>query len=59
MARRFGGRYAVPAIVSTARHKQPIRDRAKEMGIVLLDEVHRLTLAQFSDRLGQAFCPRR
>lgn len=56
MARHFGGRYAVPALVSTAENKPNIRARAAEMGVILIDGVGKLTAAEFEKRLRTALC---
>lgn len=51
MTRHFGGRYARPMLISSVRNRQSIRDRAKEMGIILLDDVASLSLSQLVGRL--------
>ena len=43
MARHFGGRYAVPMVFSSMRTGDAVRIRAEEMGVVLLDNLGRLS----------------
>jgi len=51
MTRHFGGRYARAAIVSNSGHNRAIRDRAREMGVILIDDVYKKTLKEFADLL--------
>ena len=57
VAQRFGGPYARKVLVCTTwgslnEHKQAtLRDRAREMGIYILEGVHNLTPAGFADEL--------
>ena len=39
MARHYGGIYAKPVLLSGAKNSQTIRNRAKEMGIIFLDDI--------------------
>jgi len=39
MAKHFGGRRARPVLISAVRNRRSIHNRAKEMGILLLDDV--------------------
>lgn len=54
MARHFGGTYAVPVMISTAKNSEAICARAREMGVVLIDRVRELTAEQFEQRLCAA-----
>jgi len=54
MTRHFGGAYAVPMLVSASRTNQSFRTRAKEMGIVLIDGVQKMTAEEFAGRMKQA-----
>lgn len=56
MTRHFGGKYALPVMVSTAENTPAIRERAAEMGVILLDEVGKLTAEQFERKLCDALC---
>ena len=47
MARHYGGRYARSVIVSNVENLPVIRNRAQEMGILLIDEVYKLPLEAF------------
>ena len=44
MARHYGGRYAKPVIVSNAENLPVVRKRAEEMGELLIDAIHKMTL---------------
>ena len=56
MTRHFGGKYAIPVMVSTAENTPAIRERAKEMGVILLDGVGKLTAEQFERKLHDTLC---
>ena len=56
MARHFGGKYAIPVMVSTVENKPAIRARAAEMGVVLIDDVGKMTAAEFEKRLCASLC---
>ena len=47
MARHYGGRYAKPVIVSNAENLPVVRKRAEEMGVLLIDAIHKMTLDEF------------
>lgn len=47
LAEHFGGRYALPMIVSTKSAFQPVRERAKEMHIMMIDDVQSLSLKEY------------
>lgn len=51
MARHFGGRYAVPMVFSSMRTGDAVRIRAEEMGVVLLDNLGRLSADGIVDAL--------
>jgi len=56
MTRHFGGRYAIPALVSTVENKPSVRARAAEMGVVLIDGVGEMTAEEFESQLRAALC---
>ena len=58
MARHYGGRYARAAIVSNADNLPAIRLRAKEMGILLVDELSRRSLDEVVRVFRTHFPPR-
>lgn len=51
MARHYGGKYAVPALICTTRCNEHLHARAKEMGIILIDDIARLSAAEFSRKM--------
>ncbi len=57
VAERFGGPYARKALICTTwgslnqRRQAALRDRAREMGIYILEGVHRMSTAEFRDEL--------
>lgn len=57
MTRHFGGRYAKAAIVSNARHNRALRERANEMGVVLIDALDELSPEAFSALLKRKLSP--
>lgn len=54
MTRHFGGAYAVPVLLSTMECGETVRVRAKEMGIILIDNICTMTVERFSERLCAA-----
>lgn len=59
MTRHYGGRYARPAIVSNVENLPVIRKRAQDMGILLIDEVYKLSLEEFTAIFRTQFPPHR
>ena len=55
MADHFGGRYAVAMMVSSRETPEPVRERAKEMGVELVDNVQDLTLSEFRAAIRGVF----
>ncbi len=51
MASHFGGKYAVPALVSSRPAMEPVRERAREMNLILIDDVQSLTLKEFRSEI--------
>jgi hypothetical protein len=47
MADHFGGKYGMPMLVSSKPAFQPVKERAKEMHIMLIDDVQSLSLKEF------------
>ena len=56
MTRHYGGRYARAAIVSNVENLPVIRKRAQEMGVLLIDEVYKLSLDEFTG-IFRTQCP--
>lgn len=56
MARHFGGAYAVPMLITTVRCSPSAALRAKEMGIVLVQDVQSMTTDELVDALRRAAC---
>ena len=54
MARHYGGRYAVPALVTATACNIHLHARAKEMGIVLIDRAGELNTRQFAQKIKDA-----
>ena len=54
MAKHFGGKYAVPALVCSAECDSYLHVRAKEMGVVLIDDVAKLSAQEFTEKLSCA-----
>ena len=51
MTRYYGGAYAVPVLVTSVPSRSPLRARAKEMGIRLIDDVHEMSAEVFAQTL--------
>jgi len=58
MAKHFGGRRAKPVLISAVRNRRSIHNRAKEMGILLLDDVCTTGAAGLTEKLKKYFPPR-
>ncbi len=55
MAEHFGGKYAIPAIVTSVSSNKSVQNRAKEMGIVLLYSVASVSRREFSELMSRKF----
>lgn len=55
MAAHYGGRHAKPVIISNASTNPAVRDRAKDMGVLVIDALHELTFEQFIALLRRRF----
>lgn len=55
MADHFGGKYAVAMMVSSKETPEPVRERAKEMHVALVDNVQDLTLTEFRAAIRKVF----
>ncbi len=55
MTHRFGGKYAKTMILSNHKNPHPIRERAKEMGIILIDNINNMSFEVFKERLIKYF----
>jgi len=58
MARHYGGRYAVPALVCTTTCNAHLHARAKEMGVILIDDAASLSAEAFAEKLVSMLCGR-
>lgn len=56
MARHYGGKYAIPGLICTTRCNEHLHARAKEMGIVLIDDIAKLSAEAFAKRMISALC---
>ena len=56
ITRHFGGRYGVPVLVTTAWCSPAIRTRAKEMGILLIEDLRRFSGAEICERIRKRLC---
>lgn len=56
MTRHFGGRYAVPVLVTTAWCTDAVRARAREMGVVLVDNLRNRSGEDFCRKLKRTLC---
>lgn len=57
MAKHFGGRRARPVLISAVRNRRSIHDRAREMGVLLLDDVCAIGPAGLTRKLKKHFPP--
>ncbi|MBO5077716.1 MAG: hypothetical protein J5584_09000 [Clostridia bacterium] len=55
MTDHFGGKYAVAMIVSSKETPEPVRERAREMHVALVDNVQDLTLTEFRAAIRKVF----
>jgi len=58
MARHYGGRYARAAIVSNVENLPAVRKRAEEMGILMIDALHKRPLDAIVKLFQRHFPPR-
>ena len=55
MARHYGGKYAIPGLVCTTKCTGADYLRAKEMGVVLIDDIASMSISEYSQKLISAF----
>lgn len=55
LARHYGGIYAKAAVFSTENNDRPIRQRAKEMGILVIDRISDIGIEGLTARLRRDF----
>ncbi len=55
MAKHYGGYYATPVLVSTRSATSAVRERAEEMGVLLIDNLRRLSFPQLVALLRRNF----
>ena len=51
MAQHYGGKYGIPMLVTSRPAPDTVRERAREMGILIADNVEALSLRQFREAL--------
>ena len=52
MAKHYGGKYAIPVLVSSLDSFPAVAERAEEMGVLLIDHVAEKTLKELKDSMG-------
>ena len=55
VSRHYGGFYSTPALFSSGIASPTVRERAKEMGIVLIDGIRKLSLTELTEKIKDAF----
>jgi len=55
MAKHFGGQYARAALISTVKNRRSIHNRAREMGILLIDDVSSIGIEGLAEKLRKYF----
>ncbi len=55
MTKHYGGHYATPMLLTSGRSSPTVRQRAKEMGVLLIDGIRYLTPKQFSEKFEKHF----
>ena len=53
LTRHFGGKYAVAMLLCTLPASSPVKERAMEMGVVLIDNIRSRTEKSIIHRLAQ------
>lgn len=56
MARHYGGKYAAAGLICTTKCNEHLHARAKEMGVVLIDDIAQLSADAFLDRMISNLC---
>lgn len=55
MAKQYGGKHAVPALICSEPAFEPVRERAKEMGVILIDNASNLSLKSLKEEFLKYF----
>lgn len=55
MAEQYGGKYSIPVLICSEPAFEPVRERAREMGVILIDNVINSTLKSFKSAFLQYF----
>lgn len=55
MTQQYGGRHAIPALVCSEAAFEPVRERAKEMGVILIDNAANHSLKMLKDEFLKYF----
>ncbi|MGN1399184.1 MAG: hypothetical protein ACI4WG_04205 [Erysipelotrichaceae bacterium] len=51
IAKQYGGKYAVAVILSTVKALSPVSNRAKQMGIMLIDDIANYSLTELKEEI--------
>ena len=57
MAEQYGGKTAIPALICSEPAFEPVRERAKEMGVILIDNAANLSLKSLKEEFLKYFPP--
>lgn len=55
MAKQYGGRHSIPMLICSEPSFEPVRERAKEMGVVLIDNASNMSLKILKDEFLKYF----
>jgi hypothetical protein len=55
MAQQYGGKYAKAVLVSSGKALEPVRQRALEMDVILMDGVYQHSLTEFKEEIIKHF----
>lgn len=55
MAQQYGGKHAIPALICSEPAFEPVRERAREMGVILIDNAANLSLKALKDEFLKHF----
>ena len=55
MAEQYGGKYAIPALICSEPAFEPVRERAAEMGVILIDNVLNSSLKTIKEKFRTLF----
>ena len=55
MSEQYGGKYSIPVLICSEPAFEPVRERAREMGVVLIDNVINSTLKTMKETFLKYF----